>query len=81
MTGDSSSLTVRYMSDALVAGVTIWVSMFVRVGVGGWVREWLCVGVPSSMFLMFCFDLENFSGSLVLLQTWSHHFLRKLKGR
>lgn len=45
MTGDSSSLTVRYMSDALVAGVTIWVSMFVRVGVGGWVREWLCVGI------------------------------------
>ena len=50
---------------------------YVCVWVGAWVVVW---GVPSSMLLMFCFDLEKFSGSLVLLQTWSHHFLRKLKG-
>lgn len=33
------------MSDALVAGVTIWVSMLVRVGVGGWVRVVVCGGI------------------------------------
>ena len=54
MTGDSSSLTARYMSVALkqlVAGVSVWVGMCVC----GWVREWLCGGylpLCSSCFVL-----------------------------